>query len=265
MAPATRRKAATEAEKLNAILNSSPEKVKASSKKREQAERRAEEAAKKQAEKEKAMKKKLAASAAAAKALSNVDDADYSTFEKETAILLKKSDVNLQHNVAKMLYYTDVLDSFNHKKWPKAAVSVKSRIKRYTDHVEALRKAKAALLKSAKSSKGKKKATTDFDPTPFISSGEFRFRLGPPTVASGSSIPPLLPLSAACAQLKPQFLLFPLDISNFIFHSRAATARSASRLSPRPWCLVPGFAPFLALASFSRLRAFFGFAPLSTT
>jgi hypothetical protein len=173
MAPATRRKAATEAENLMQVLNASPLKVKTATKKKEQAERRAAEAAKKHAEKEKIAKKKLLANAATAKTILDTDDADYSSFDKETALLLSKSDADLQYNVAKVLFYKELLAGFNHKKWPDATTDAKARLKRYTSHVDALRKARAALLKSAKSSKGKRKANTDFDPSAYISSGEY--------------------------------------------------------------------------------------------
>lgn len=106
-----------------------------------------------------------------AKALTNVDDADYSMYDKETETLLAKSDVDLQYNASKMVYYSDLLSSIVHKKWPKAATKAKKKVKKYTTHVDAIRKAKAALLKSAKPSKGRKKSD-DFDPNPFISSDE---------------------------------------------------------------------------------------------
>jgi hypothetical protein len=194
MAPSTRRKAATEAENLMQVLNSSPIKVKAAAKKKEEAERRAAEAAKKRAEKEKTAKKKLLASSATAKVILDTNDADYSSFDKETALLLTKSDADLQFNVAKVLFYTDLLAGFNHKKWPTAASDAKARLKRYTSHVEALRKARAALIKSAKSSKGKQKANADFDPSAYISSGEYEFHKGPPP-SPAVPLAPVLPPS----------------------------------------------------------------------
>jgi hypothetical protein len=169
MAPSTRNKTASDAEKLTAVLKSSPAKVKAASKRKE-AERRIEEAASKKAEKQKLSKKK--SSDATAKALADVDNADYSMYDKETQMLLINSDLELQQNASKKVYYTDLLSSMDQNEWPEAAIDTKKKIKNYSAQVDAIRKARAALLKSSKPSKGKKKAAA-FDPTPFISSGEY--------------------------------------------------------------------------------------------
>jgi hypothetical protein len=72
------------------------------------------------------VKKKLLANAATPKAILDTDDADYSSFNKETTLLPSKSNTDLQYNVAKVLFYKELLAGFNHKKWPTATTDAKA-------------------------------------------------------------------------------------------------------------------------------------------
>jgi hypothetical protein len=252
MAPSTRNKTTSDAEKLAAVLKSSPAKVKAANKRKE-AERRAEEAAIKKAEKQKSMKKK--SSDATVKTLADTDKADYSMYDKETELLLTKSDLELQQNASKFVYYSNLLSSMNQKEWPESAVATRKKIKQYSAQVDTIRKAKDALLKSSKPSKGKKKEGA-FDPSSFISSGEYDPLCSSPHRRQRSFYIPSLCIPSAIGShslLNYHIYLFLWNFLSFIHCLRAATACSASCLSPSAFCLIPGCTPI------------FGFVPFPST
>jgi hypothetical protein len=270
MAPTTRGKKGMESSDLLDLINSSPLKKKAAEKKKAEAERRAAQAAKKAASKEKATKAKLIGAVPAPKPVTDEDIANYSAYDKKTAIILAKADSEIDYNDNKSNHYSALLAAFNHKKYPNEAVTVRARIKRYSKLVDDLRKGRARLLASAKLDKGKKKAV-DFDPNPLISSGKSSYPSlylpGPSPRESPSSLPvffrrPFHPPFFLSFFYYPLFLCSPLR-ANFSFLAVHRTTISASRHSAscysasamRPRAFFFGFAPFPAS------RPFFGFAP----
>jgi hypothetical protein len=249
MAPTTRGKKAIDSSDLLDLINSSPSRKKAAGKKKAEAERRAAEAAKKAAAKEKSTKAKLIGAVPTLKPVTEEDIANYSMYDKKTAIILAKADAEIDYNVSKSTHYTELLPAFNHKKYPDEVATVKLRIKRYTKLVDDLRKGRARLIASAKLDKGKKKAT-DFDPNPLISSGKSSrpslYLLGPSPQASflPSALRPFLSFFG-------YYSLFFRSQLRAIFLYLRSSYPSASRHS----------ASAMRLRAFFRLRATFGFAP----
>jgi hypothetical protein len=104
----------------------------------------------------------------------------YKEYGNEIAFLLLQTDADISTNRDKKMYYSQLLDTFDHSEFPTEVERLNRRIKRYDTSLRDLREGRLEVIARAKEdaesrrkSKKKQKVVV-FDPKPFIS-GELRF------------------------------------------------------------------------------------------